>query len=308
MIVVLGSINLDLVARVPRFGQPGETRVAESFAMHPGGKGANQALAAARAGARVTMAGAVGRDAFAAPALAGLRAGGVDVGAVRAVAGPTGLALIEVAASGENRILIVAGANAHADASDVRADWLGPSTVVLLQQEIPAAANLALAARARAAGARVVLNAAPARAVEPALLDHVSMLVVNETEMRSLAAASKLPDEPVAFTAGFARRHGGIAVVTLGAQGAVAGERGTGYVLRAPPVAAVDTTGAGDAFVGALAAAVERGCPLRAALSWGVAAGTLACKRAAAQPSLPHAAEIAPLAAILESQAIVRPG
>ena len=128
MIVVLGSINLDLVARVPRFGQPGETRVAESFAMHPGGKGANQALAAARAGARVTMAGAVGRDAFAAPALAGLRAGGVDVGAVRAVAGPTGLALIEVAASGENRILIVAGANAHADASDVRADWLGPST------------------------------------------------------------------------------------------------------------------------------------------------------------------------------------
>ena len=304
MVVVFGSINLDLVARVPRFAQPGETLAAESFAMHPGGKGANQALAAARAGARVTLVGAVGRDAFAAPALALLHAGGVDLSAVRAVAGPTGVALIEVAASGENRILIIAGANAHVDANDVSADWLRPSTVVLLQQEIPAAANRMLAARA--AGARVVLNAEPARTVEPELLDHVSILVVNEIEMRPLAAASNLPAEPVAFTAAFARRHGGIAVVTQGAQGAIAAERGACYALRAPPVAAVDTTGAGDAFVGVLAATVDRGCSLCVALTWAVAAGSLACTRDGAQPALPHAAEIAPLAAILESQAIVR--
>jgi len=308
MVVVFGSINLDLVARVPRFVQPGETLAAVAFAMHPGGKGANQALAAARAGAQVALAGAVGRDAFAAPALALLRAGGVDVSAVRAVAAPTGLALIEVAASGDNRIVIVAGANAHADADDVGDDSLGPSTVVILQQEIPAAANLMLATRARVAGARVVLNAAPARAVETALLDLVSILIVNETEMRSLAATGDLPAEPGAFTAAFARRHGGMAVVTLGAQGAIAAKPGARYTLPAPLVAAVDTTGAGDAFVGALAAAVERGESLRVALSWGIAAGSLACEHAGAQPSLPHTAAIMPLAAILESQAIVRPG
>jgi len=311
MVVVFGSINLDLVARVPRFAQPGETLAADAFALHPGGKGANQALAAARAGARVALAGAVGRDAFAALALALLRAGGVDLSAVRSVDGPTGIALIEVAASGENRILIVAGANAQVDASDVHAQLLGPSTVVLLQQEIPAAANLSLAARARAAGARIVLNAAPARAVQTALLDLVDILVVNETEMRSLAAASDLPAEPAAFATAFARRRGAIAVVTLGAQGAVAAEPAACHALPAPPVAAIDTTGAGDAFVGALAAAVDRGEPLPEALAWGIAAGSLACTREGAQPALPHASEIAPLAATVQmrqSPAPRRPG
>jgi len=303
MIVAFGSINLDLVARVPRCARPGETLAADSFAMHPGGKGANQALAAARAGARVALAGAVGRDAFAAPALALLRAGGVDLSAVAADAEPTGIALIEVSvATGENRILIVAGANARVDAAAVDADWLRPSTLVLLQQEIPVAANLALAARAHAAGARIVLNAAPARVVETALVQRVGVLVVNETEMRSLAAASDLPSEPAAFAIEFARRHGGVAVVTLGAQGAIAAERAACHSLRAPPVAAIDTTGAGDAFVGALAAALDRGDPLRAALAWGVAAGSLACTREGAQPSLPFATDIAPLAATLAAQ------
>ena len=301
MVVVFGSINLDFVAWVPRFVRPGETLAAESFAMHPGGKGANQALAAARADAAVALAGAVGRDAFAAPALDLLRAGGVDVSAVRAVAGPTGIALIEVEAAGENRIVIVAGANASVDASDVPAPLLECATVVILQQEIPAAANLALATRARAAGARVLLNAAPARAVDPALLGLVDILVVNDTEMRALAAAAALPAEPAAFSAAFARRHGGIAVVTLGADGAIAAEPGAGYALRAPPVAVVDTTGAGDAFVGALAAALDRGQPTRTALAWGVAAGSLACTQHGAQPSLPRAADIAPLAAVVEA-------
>ena len=306
MVVVFGSINLDLVARVPRFAQPGETLAAESFAMHPGGKGANQAVAAARAGSRVTLVGAVGRDAFAAPALADVRASGVDVSAVRAVAGPTGVALVEVAASGENRILIIAGANALVEANDVSADWLRPSTVVVLQQEIPATANLTLATRARAAGARVVLNAAPERDVDPALLDLAGIVVVNESEMHALAAASGLPAEPAAFAAGLVRRHGGVAVVTLGARGAIAAGPEAGYALRAPPVAVVDTTGAGDAFVGALAATIDRGRALPTALAWGVAAGSLACERAGAQPSLPYAAAIRPLAAVIESQTVVR--
>ncbi len=305
MVVVFGSINLDLVARVARFALPGETLAAESFAMHPGGKGANQALAAKRAGAQVALFGAVGSDAFATPALALLRAGGVDVAGVRVTAGSTGIALIEVEATGENRIVIVAGANARVDANDVRDDVLGPATVVVLQQEIPAAANLALATRARATGARVVLNAAPARAVEPALLGLVDILIVNATEMRALAAASDLPAGPAAFATAFPRRHGGTAIVTLGADGAVAAGPGAGCSLRAPPVAAVDSTGAGDAFVGALAAALDRGMPLPAALAWGVAAGSLACARHGAQPALPHAAEIAPMATALEAEVIV---
>ncbi len=206
MVVVFGSVNLDLVARVPRFPQPGETLAAESFAMYPGGKGGNQALAAARAGAAVAMVGAVGRDAFAAAALADLRAGGVDLDAMRSVDDRTGLALIGVAASGENTIVVIAGANACADAGDVAPERLQPSTLVVLQQEIPAAANLALARRARAAGARVVLNAAPAREPDPALLALVDVIVVNETEMRALAAGGDPAVSPAAFAAAFARR------------------------------------------------------------------------------------------------------
>jgi ribokinase len=299
MIVVLGSINLDLVARVPRFAEPGETLAAESFAVHPGGKGANQALAAARAGASVALVGAVGDDAFAGPALALLRAGGVDLARVRVVAGATGIALIDVTATGENAIRIVAGANAHAEAAAVDPAWLVPATTLVLQQEIPAGANLALAGRARAAGARVVLNAAPARDVDAALLDAIDVLVVNEPEMRAVAAAMRLPAQPEAFASAFARQRGRAAVITLGARGAVAADAQRSYALPAPRVPVVDTTGAGDAFVGALAAALDRGLGLGAALARGVAAGSLACGHAGAQPALPRAAEIERLAATL---------
>jgi len=177
---------------------------------------------------------------------------------------------------------------------------------VVLQQEIPAAANLALAMRARTAGARLILNAAPARTVESALLDLVDVLVVNAAEMRSLATTSNLPAEPAAFAGAFVRRYGGMVVVTLGAEGIVAAEPGAGHALRAPSVTIADTTGAGDAFVGALAAALERGLKTGAALAWGVAAGSLACTKHGAQPALPHAAEIAPVAATLEANAVIR--
>lgn len=302
MVVVFGSINLDLVARVPRLAQPGETLAAESFAMHPGGKGANQALAAARAGAAVALVGVVGRDPFAAPALALLETGGVDLSNVRRVPGPTGIALIQVNASGENAIVVIAGANAKLDADAIPAGWLRPSTILVLQQEIPATANAAVVGRAHASGARIVLNAAPARPVDRRFLDHVDVLVVNEAEMRALAPAAGFPDAPEAFARAFASRRGATAVVTLGAAGAVAADAGSSCSLAAPAVAVVDSTGAGDAFVGTLAAALDRGSTLPAALAWGVAAGSLACKRAGAQPALPLAGEIAPLAAILESR------
>ena len=231
MVVVFGSINLDLVARVSRFPQPGETLAGDSFATYPGGKGANQALAAARAGAGVAMVGAVGRDAFGAQALAELDAGGVDLSAIRTVDGPTGVAVIEVAASGENTILVIAGANAHADASDVRPEWLRPSTVVVMQQEVPAAANVALALRARAAGARVVLNAAPARAVDHALLDLAHVIVVNETELRALTITAGSEIGIPALATAFATQHGNTVVITLGSAGALAAEPGRCYAI-----------------------------------------------------------------------------
>ena len=292
MVVVFGSINLDLVARVPHFPQPGETLAAHSFATYSGGKGGNQALAAARAGASVTLVGAVGRDEFAETALAELHTGNVDLSQVRTVDGPTGLAIITVTDVGENAIVVAVGANAHVDADDVLADWLQPSTVLVLQQEVPGTANAQLAARASKSGARIVLNAAPAREVDADLLDLLDVIVVNETEMRALATDHRLPDEPAAFAAVISQRHGLVAVVTLGAAGVLAADNGAIHTLPAPPVTVVDSTGAGDAFVGALAAALERDCPLTTALTWAVAAGSLACTRHGAQPSLPTAAEV----------------
>jgi ribokinase len=299
VIVVCGSINLDLVAHVARFVQPGETLAGEGFAVHPGGKGANQAVAAARAGAAVKLVGAVGRDAFAAPALALVQAAGIDVSRVRAVARPTGVALIEVAASGENAIVVVAGANAEVAAAETPDEWLDASTVVVLQNEIPAAANAGLAARARGRGARIVYNAAPARDTDREMLGLASVLVVNATEMRALARSMGLPAEPVRFAEEWVRRGGGAAIVTLGGEGAVAAEPGAAFRLRAPAVAVVDTTGAGDAFVGALAAALDGGLALGEALPRAAAAGALACTRHGAQPSLPDATQIAALAAEL---------
>lgn len=299
MIVVCGSINLDLVARVPRFVQPGETLAGEGFATHPGGKGANQAVAAARAGAAVKLVGAVGRDAFAGPALELARAAGIDISRVRALPQPTGIALIEVTAGGENAIVVVAGANGEVVAADVPDEWLDAATVVVLQNEIPAAANAGLAARARARGARVVYNAAPARDSDGEMRGLASVLVVNETEMRAMATTVALPAEAGAFAAEWARRSGGVAIVTLGGEGVVAAEPGASYRFRAPAVSIVDTTGAGDAFVGALAAALDAGSTLRDALPRAVAAGSLACTSHGAQPSLPDAAAIAALAATL---------
>jgi ribokinase len=279
--------------------RPGETLAGEGFATHPGGKGANQAVAAARAGATVKLVGAVGRDSFAGPALERVRAAGIDVSRVREVAGATGIALIQVAAAGENAIVVLAGANGEVAAADVPDAWLDASTVVVLQNEVPAATNAALAARARSRGARVVYNAAPARDTDGEMRGLVSVLVVNETEMRAMARTVALPDEAPRFADEWARRSGGVAIVTLGGEGVVAAEPGASYRVRAPAVPIVDTTGAGDAFVGALSAALDAGSPLRDALPRAVAAGSLACTAHGAQPSLPDAAAIEALAATL---------
>lgn len=193
-VVVFGSINLDLILRVPSLPRPGETILGQSLDMLPGGKGANQALAAKRSGrSDVRLVGCVGMDAFADPALALLAEAAVDLGAVRRVAGATGVATIAVAADGQNQIVVAPGANMALAALDVPDAWLEGEPIVVLQMEVDPAANLALARRAAARGARLILNVAPAAAVPPELLDLVDALVMNEDEAKLVAEACGLP-------------------------------------------------------------------------------------------------------------------
>jgi ribokinase len=288
MIIVFGSINLDLVTRVDRFPGAGETVAATSFATYPGGKGANQALAAARAGAKVLLHGAIGRDDFGKQALVLLARDGVDLSGVRRVDGTTGCAAIFVDGKGENCIAVHPGANAHADPSSIADAVLRSGTCVLLQQELPAAANRSLLERARRLGARSMLNAAPARTVPRELLLLIDILMLNEGEASALALDLGLPAGAEAFSrAAVAVQPNLTVVITLGAQGALLASRDFCLRAAAPRVDAVDTTGAGDALVGAFAAALDRGAAAPEALRFAVAAGSLACTAAGAQPALP---------------------
>jgi ribokinase len=293
MVVVFGSINLDLVTRVPRLPSPGETLIGSGFASYPGGKGANQALAAARAGAAVQMYGAVGRDAAAESALALLRTGKVDVAGVRAVDAPTGCATILVDDAGENAIVVVSGANEQVDPGAVPDAVLAPGGVLLLQHEVPASANAALIARATQAGIRIVLNAAPARPLARELLAMVDALIVNESEAASLGPLLGWPTEAGTFAAAAAADIDGLEViVTRGAAGAISVRGHDPIHVAAPQVDVVDTTGAGDAFAGAFAAALDAGNDRTKVLSIATAAGSLACTTHGAQPALPSRAAI----------------
>lgn len=304
MIIVFGSVNLDLVARVARLPKPGETLAGEAFSMLPGGKGANQALAARRAGADVTLHAAVGRDAFADPALAHLAEAGVVLDGVRRVDAPTGVALIHIDARGENAITVVRGANAAADPALVPDASLHPGSVLLMQLEVPTEAVYALAARARARGARVMLNAAPAQPLPGALLDTLDVLIVNEHEAATLSQPLGAPAAPDDFAIGIWRRFACATIVTLGGEGAFAVVDGRLYAAPAPQVQVVDSTGAGDAFCGALAAAQDRGASWPRSLAEGVAAGALACQRSGAQPALPGGDAIAVLATQVEASIV----
>lgn len=307
MILVFGSINLDLVARVAKLPAAGQTVAGRSFTTCPGGKGANQALAARRAGADVALFGAVGRDAFAAPALTLLREGGVSMEGVRQVDETTGVALIHVEDSGENLITVIAGANAWASARQVPDDLLSASTTVVLQFETPPSESLALAVRAKSRGARVILNTAPVMTLDAAWLASIDMLIANEHEAAALARETTLPEAAEAFAAAMASRHGIATIVTLGARGALAAKQAVRYLVPALPVQCVDTVGAGDAFVGVLAATLDRGGTLPQALVHAAAAGGLACTREGAQASLPSASDIERAAATLESRLRIAP-
>jgi ribokinase len=295
VIVVFGSINIDLVVPVETLPRPGETVLGPGYRLLPGGKGANQALAARRAGGGpVRMIGRVGRDPFAEMALADLAAAGVDLRGVEwDEERPTGCALVCVDRQGRNHIVVASGANLGVSARQVGDDLLGPGTILLLQMEVPAAENWALVERARARGARILLNAAPAGPIPRKALTALDWLVVNESESVAVAAALDLPRENPQDAARAVAAAGGITtIVTLGGEGAAAFSDGQGWRIGALPIVSVDTTAAGDAFVGAFAAALDGGADLPAALHRASVAGGLACLARGAQPSLPDGAAI----------------
>ena len=285
-IIVVGSINVDLVVRTERLPTAGETVTGGRFSRHGGGKGANQAVAAARLGARVAMVGAVGDDDLGAEALALLAGEGVDVDAVARSAAPTGVALIAVDAAGENQIAVASGANAEldADAVDRAVRAAGPGAV-LLGHEVPEAAVLA---GARAARGPVVLNPAPARPVPDELAALGPLLTPNAGEACELTGER----EPEAAARALAARTGAPVLVTLGERGVLVLDGGAAERLAAPRVDAVDTTGAGDAFNGALATALAEGRDLRAAAAFAVAAAALSTRAAGAREGMPRREEV----------------
>lgn len=289
-LTVIGSYNRDTVLRVDRFPLPGETLAAAAMERFHGGKGSNQAVAAARSGAEVIIAAAVGADAAGAAARDLWAAEGIVAARVPArTAQPTGEAFILLDAAGENQIVIVAGANGTLAPNEAVAAAVGAS-LALAQLETPQAATRAAFEAARHAGARTLLNAAPATAIEPALLAATDILIVNETEAARLVGEDGTPETLAALLA--ARVAPGV-VLTAGADGAYWASRdGARHHAASLPVQVVDSTGAGDAFTGAFAAALAEGLGIEAALRRGVVAGALACCVLGAVPSLPRRAEI----------------
>ncbi|TIQ28990.1 MAG: ribokinase [Mesorhizobium sp.] len=293
MIIVIGSINLDLIANVDRLPAPGETVRGSGFTTAPGGKGANQALAAARAGAKVRMVGAVGKDNFATEALALLRDGKIDLSGVGETFASTGTALIMVADDGENVIAVVPGANDSVVTGDLSKAFMKKGDVVLLQQEIPLQTVDAALDAARAAGAVTVLNTAPFRGEAAAFLGKADYVVANETEFDLYGEALSLSgrDRPARMR-DYAGKTGRTIVVTLGGDGVLAATPADLLMVPALKITPVDSVGAGDTFCGYFAAGLSSGLPLDQALARAAAAGSLACLKPGAQPAIPLAKEV----------------
>src|SRR6516162_3267307 len=283
MILTFGSINVDLIVPVQNLPQPGETVLGTDYSLLPGGKGANQALAARRAGSEVLLAGAVGSDQFAEVALNLLRRAGVDVHLVRVVELPTGCAAIMVSDTGENAIAVAPGANASVHANQIPDELLDAKTVLIAQMEVPPAESEMLIRRVRKRGGRCLLNLAPALQFDLGLLPEIDILVANKHEAATLG-----PDLP---QVGRALRQA--LIVTRGARGAAAFlADGSSLDVPALAVEPVDTTGAGDAFTGVLGASIDQGFSLAEALSRASVAGALTCLAYGAQSALPDKAAI----------------
>ena len=283
-VIVVGSANVDQVFSVERIPQPGETVMSTGLAVVRGGKGQNQAVAAARAGAKTAFIAARGTDSFGDLTEAGLREDGIDVTHLRTVDGPTGTALIAVDRGGENSIIVEGGANAHlVDLTEDEKTAITAASVLLLQLEVPLETVVAAARAAASTSTITVLNAAPIRDLPDELLSDLDILVVNEHEAAHLLAARPGTITDLVPTV----------VQTLGAAGAVLYRRGEPDVsVPAPVVTAVDATGAGDTFCGAFAAALAEGQDAVSALRFAVTAGSLSVQAHGAVPSIPLRAAI----------------
>ncbi|NEI72579.1 ribokinase [Rhizobium lusitanum] len=303
-LLVFGSINADLVTSPDRLPSPGETVLSPSYQMVNGGKGANQAVAAARSRISVSnpvlMVGAVGRDAFADQAVGDLQSNGVDVRYVARTASPTGCAFIAVDPSGENMITVALGANLDAQATQLTMELVTSGTILLMQNEIPMSEAIKAARQAREAGAMTILNLAPAPEGEAAaairdLLGSIDILVVNEHEFAVVCQVLCIPDcdGPKARVAALSKDIGADVVVTMGASGTLLGPS-SGPVVHKPAlaVAPVDTTGAGDTLTGVLAASLLDGLPLEDALTRANRAETLSCMAMGARDGMPSAAAL----------------
>ena len=304
MILIFGSLNIDLVTIVQVIPGPGRTVLAPSYARHFGGKGANQAVAAARiAGSgKVAMAGRVGRDGFGDEAIRNLAANGIDTSLIVRASEPTGCAFITVDGSGENAITVASGANMTASATDLPATLFGLGTILVLQMEVPFAQSLEVARRTKAAAGTVIWNLAPVPEQMTSgmirdLLAVTDYLLVNEHEARDAASAIGLPAAQFEAAAGELAKAGDLTcVVTAGAQGAVAvTAAGTSVRSSSPIITPVDTTGAGDTFVGAFASMLSEGATLQRALEVGCEAAALKCLKAGAQAGMPTRNAIASL-------------
>lgn len=290
-LVVVGSLNMDLVARTIRHPQPGETVLGSAFATFPGGKGGNQAVAAARIGGQVAMIGRVGADGFGDALVTSLAEAGVNTRYVlRTPQSSSGVALIVVSEEGQNSIVVSPGANGLLSPEDVKAaaSSFEGASAVLLQLEVPLPTVIAAAELAHQAGARVILNPAPAQSLPNRLLHLVDVLIPNQSELALLTGFESITLGLDALLSLGCRN----VLVTLGDRGVLVADCNGSFVLNGHSIPVVDTTAAGDAFVGAFAVALGEGKSIREAAAWGNAAGALAVTRAGAQPSLPARAEV----------------
>ena len=288
MITVFGSINVDLTFCLPHLPSVGETVLTPTYSSAVGGKGANQAVAAARDGAQTCMIGCVGADSYGALARTALADVGIDVDGVGTVPGPTGIAAIWVDSEGRNQIAVASGANAALKADLLLGGTLAAQSCVVLQMETPAAEVEAAIDHARRMGAKVIFNLAPALPVSRSALQQVDVLIVNEHEAAILCGHLGLPQtEATTQAVALAQVLGNTVIATLGAAGAIGAQGDLVWRVEVAPIAAVDTTGAGDCFVGVLAAALSRGTTMHQAMQRAAIAGSLACTVVGAMPSFP---------------------
>ncbi len=292
MLLVFGSLNADMLFNVETLPRPGETVLCPGYELAAGGKGANQAAAAAKAGADVHMIGHLGADSFGSFTRDVMVRAGVNCEGVKTSDQATAIAVIGVDQSAENQIIVASGANLDTQADQVPTEMFGPGVTVLCQNEVRHDATFDFLQRAHTGGARTILNLAPAAVLEPDMVDPIDILVVNEIEAAMAVGQKTIGDDALAFAIDLSGKLDLTAVITLGAGGAVAAGPDGRFKVSSLAIKPVDTTGAGDTFVGVLAAAMDQGEALSSALQMASVSAGLACTGLGAQTSQPMAADI----------------